>query len=370
VRHGSKSGMYFRMLYRAAMLRKGQAISALVAILVAAAAATAMLTLYVDVQTKLQREFRNFGANLVVQARAPQAFLPQELQAIDAAVSNQGFAVPFAYAVARTQDDRAVVVAGTDFDLARKLNPWWSVSNWPHSQGDAVVGTRASRAVGKSGAPFTLTFQGHPISLAPAGIVSTGGGEDSRVYVSLPEFQAWTGLRPGTVEIAASGTPAEVNALLQKLQRGLSAADVHAVRQVTEGEANILGKTRATLLCSTAFIVVTAALCVLATLMGWVFDRRRDFAIMKALGASDLLIALFVTGEAAILACVGALGGFAAGVAIAALIGRVNFNAPVSPQFGIFPAVLAGCLAVTLVATLLPLRLLRGIQPAMILRGE
>jgi ABC-type lipoprotein release transport system permease subunit len=32
--------------------------------------------------------------------------------------------------------------------------------------------------------------------------------------------------------------------------------------------------------------------------------------------------------------------------------------------------VLIGCLLVTLIATLLPLRLLRHIQPAMILRGE
>jgi putative ABC transport system permease protein len=142
------------------------------------------------------------------------------------------------------------------------------------------------------------------------------------------------------------------------------------VRQVTEGEANVLGKTRSTLLSSAAFIVCTAALCVLATLMGWVFDRRRDFAIMKALGASDRLIAMFVAGEAAVLAFAGAILGFAAGSGIATWIGRVNFHAPVTPRLSVFPPVLAGCLAVTLLATLLPLQLLRRMQPAMILRGE
>jgi len=45
----------------------------------------------------------------------------------------------------------------------------------------------------------------------------------------------------------------------------------------------VLGKTRSTLLAATSLIILTAALCVLSTLMGWVFDRRRDFAIMKAL---------------------------------------------------------------------------------------
>jgi putative ABC transport system permease protein len=142
------------------------------------------------------------------------------------------------------------------------------------------------------------------------------------------------------------------------------------VRQVTEGEANILGKTRSTLLWSSAFIVFIAALCVLATLMGWVFDRRRDFAIMKALGASDRLIAAFVSGEAAILGLTGGVIGFAAGFGIAEWIGRVNFHAPVALRLSVLPPILIGCIAVTLLATLLPLRLLQTIQPAMILRGE
>jgi putative ABC transport system permease protein len=362
--------MYFRMLYRAAMLRKGQAGAALTAIIVAAAAATAMLNLYVDVQAKLRKEFRNFGANIVVQAKSQQGFTPEELQALKAAVGDHGLAVPFSYVVARDEREQAVVAVGADFNLARKLNPWWSVSAWPTVAGQALVGVRAERVLGASDKPFTLSFNGKRVPLQQAGTVRTGAGEDSRVYIAMPEFQAWTGLPPTVIEIAASGTPDEVSALLHKLQQTLPSADVHAVRQVTEGEANVLGKTRSTLLSSAAFIVCTAALCVLATLMGWVFDRRRDFAIMKALGASDGLIAMFVAGEAAALACVGAVAGFAAGIGIAALIGRLNFNAPISPQFRVFPAVLIGALTVTLVATLLPLRLLRRIQPAMILRGE
>ena len=369
MRRGSKTAMYFRMLFRAAMLRKGQATSALVAVIVAAAAATGMLNLYVDVQAKLQKEFRNFGANIVVQAKSGESFRADDLMTIEAIMGNRGLAVPFSYAVARTESDQPLVVAGTDFSLVRKLNPWWAVTDWPHGPGQALVGVRAVRLLPANGA-FSLTFQGRAIHLNYAGTLRTGAGEDSRVFLSLAEFKAWIGLSPSVVEIAASGPPDEVNSLLQRLQSNLPTADVHAVRQVTEGEANILGKTRSTLVSSAAFIVVTAALCVLATLMGWIFDRRRDFAIMKALGASDFLISLFVAGEAAALACAGATLGFFAGLGIAYFIGRVNFNAAVSPRFSIFPEILLGCLAVTLIAALLPLRLLRRIQPAMILRGE
>jgi len=369
IRHGSRSAMYFRMLFRAAALRKGQAVAALTAIVVAATAATAMLNLFVDVQAKLRKEFRNFGANLVVEAKSG-GLAPEEISAIQAAVSGHGLAVPFAYTVARDEKDRPIVVAGTEFELVRRLNPWWAVSSWPQASGQVLVGVRAARLLTSGNASFRLNFQGHRVRVSPKGTVRTGAGEDSRVYMSLQDFQAWTGIAPSVVEIAASGPPEAVTSLLQRLQQTLPGADVRAVRQVTEGEANVLGKTRSTLLSSAAFIVCTAALCVLATLMGWVFDRRRDFAIMKALGASDSLIAMFVAGEAAVLAFAGAILGFASGSGIAAWIGRANFHAPVAPRLSVFPQVLAGCIVVTLLATLLPLQLLRRIQPAMILRGE
>jgi putative ABC transport system permease protein len=362
--------MYFRMLLRAAMLRRMQAASALTAVVVAAAAATAMLNLYVDVQAKLRREFRNFGANIVVQAAEGKTFSADELNSINSAVSGRGLAVPFAYTVARTVNDEPIVVAGTDFGLVKKLNPWWSVSSWPSSPAQALVGIRAAKVLDTGGAPFILIYDGHRLQITAAGTVQTGAGEDSRAYISLEDFRSWTGLNPSVVEIAANGTPTEIGALIRDLQTKLPSAAVRPVRQITEAEANILGKTRSTLLSSSGFIVLTAGLCVLATLMGWVFDRRRDFAIMKALGASDRLIAMFVSGEATILAIVGASIGFLCGVGIAAWIGRTNFDAPIAPRLSLLPPVLAGALAVTLVSTLLPLRLLRRIHPAMILRGE
>lgn len=369
-RQSTGTPMFLRMLARAAVLRKGTALSALLALIVAAAAATAMLNLFVDVQTKLRKEFRGFGANVVVEAKDGATFTPDNLRQIESVVGGHGLAVPFAYAVAHTERDQPVVVAGTDFGLAQKLNPWWAVSSWPNVSGQALLGIRAARIITPVGAPFTLAYQGRTIRLSPAGTVQTGAGEDSRVYSSLQDFQSWTGLQPSVVEIAAYGSAAEVSSLLATLQAALPGADVRPVRQVTEAEADILGKTRSTLLWSAVFIVCTAALCVLATLTGWLYDRRHDFAIMKAIGASDRVIALFVSGEAAVLACGGALLGFVVGTGIAAWIGRVNFHAPVAPRLIILPPVLAGCLVVTLIATLLPLRLLRQIQPAMILRGE
>jgi putative ABC transport system permease protein len=365
-----QTSMFLRMLVRAAVLRRGRALSALLAVIVAAAAATAMLNLYVDVQAKLQREFRNYGANVIVMAKEGAKMPADALHSVDAALAGRGIAVPFGYVVARTPDGQSVVVAGTNFEEVRKLNNWWAVTQWPQRPQAALLGTRAQAAVSPQGQPFDLSFQGHTLRLSPAGTVHTGAAEDSRIYISLQDFRAWTGLEPSTIEIAASGTTAEINAVMQKLGEAVPAADVRPVRQIVEGQAHVLGKTRATLLFASILIILTAALCVLSTLIGWVSDRRRDFAIMKALGASGRLLNSFFAAEAAALGLVGAVIGYGIGIAVAMWIGRVNFQASVVPRLSVFPVVVLGSVAVALLAAVVPISLLRRVQPAMILRGE
>jgi len=367
---GPHRSMFLRMLVRAAILRRGRAASALFAMVVAAAVATAMLNLYVDVQAKLRREFRNYGANIILVGKDGASLPADALARVDSGLAGRGVAAPFGMIVARTGDGQPIVVAGTDFDRVRQLDRWWSVSNWPSDPRQALIGVRAMAAVTPKNQPFDLSFQGKLLRVTPAGTVQTGAAEDSRIYLSLSDFESWTGVQPETIEVAANGSPEEISGMMNQLAQAIPAADVRPVRQIMEGEARVLGKTRATLLAAAAMIILTAALCVLSTLIGWVFDRRRDFAIMKALGASGRLLNGFFAAEAAALGAMGAMIGFVVGIGIAAWIGRVNFHAPVVPRLSVLPLVLAGSMAVTLISAILPISLLRRVQPAVILRGE
>jgi putative ABC transport system permease protein len=368
-RSGGRHAMFFRMLMRATMVKPGRVISALVAVVVAASVATAMMNLYVDVQAKLRKEFRSYGANVVV-APDGQTLPADALSRVESVLGNRGTAVPFAYAVARTDKGAPVVVAGTDMERVRKLDSWWSVTAWPRVANSALIGTRAAAVVSPDNKPFALAFENRKLKLTPAGTLSTGAAEDSRVYLDLKEFTVWTGVQPSLIEIGASGTADEINGIIGQLAKALPAAEVRPVRQIVEGEARVLGKTRAALLAAVIMIILTAALCVLATLTAWVLDRRRDFAIMKALGASERLVNGFFAAEAAGLGAIGAVIGFAIGIGVAAWIGRVNFHAAVVPRFEVFPVVFAGSVAVALISAVLPISLLRRVQPATILRGE
>src|SRR5262249_44839072 len=160
---------------------------------------------------------------------------------------------------ARTTDGQPIVVAGTDFEKVKQLDRWWQVSAWPGTTGgdthSSLVGVRALPLVSPKDQPFDLSFQNRTLHVTAAGSVQTGAAEDSRIYLSLNDFVNWTGVQPSTIEVAASGSPEDVAGIMTQLMQAIPSADVRPVRQIMEGEARVLGKTRATLLAAAALII-------------------------------------------------------------------------------------------------------------------
>jgi putative ABC transport system permease protein len=362
--------MLLRLMLRSATVRRGRTLLTLLAIAVAAGVSTALLNLYVDMQAKLHREFRSYGANVIVTAREGASLPADTLSTIERELAGRGTAVSVAYAAVHTPGGSPVVVAGVDLERARKLDTWWSVSGWPSTPNSALIGVRALAALSPKAEPFDLVFDGRTLHLSVGGTLQTGGPEDSRVYLSQNDFAAWTGLQPSVIEIAVTGTPQAINEFTQRLGGLIPSAEVQPVRQIVEAEARVFDKTRSALAASVALIIVTAFLCVLATLISSVLDRRKDFAVMKALGASQRTANLLFAGESASLGAVGALVGYIAGVGAASLIGKINLHAGIEPRWSIFPIIVGGSIAMTLLTAAIPISILNRIHPAVILKGE
>jgi putative ABC transport system permease protein len=108
----------------------------------------------------------------------------------------------------------------------------------------------------------------------------------------------------------------------------------------------------------------------IATFTSSVMERRKDFAVMKALGASNRMVNFLFAAEASLLALAGAAGGYVLGCGLAFWIGKANFDSAIWPQPLLVVPVLLGSMALALLASTAPLRLLQQIQPAGILRGE
>lgn len=360
-----------RILQRSLLHRRARSFSALVALTVSAGVATALLTLYADLDAKLHHEFRGFGANIVITAPAASSLPANALIQVKQAAGDDALVAAFGYAVATTDRGTPVVVAGTDFTAVKKLNAWWSVDAWPaeNDANAALLGQRAANFVADEH-EVKLTFAGKPLVFYGAGRLKTGGDEDSRIYMPMPSFSAWTGAGVSVIEVQVPGGAAKVEAAMTRLQRILPGMDVQPVRQLVEGESRIVDRTHTLMYAAVLLIALTVGVSVLATLSASVLERRRDFALMKALGGSQMqLISLFLL-EALLLALAGVVAGFVVGSALAWAISEGNFGTATLPRLQVLPIVLLLNVAIAVMAALFPARVLRGLQPAGLLKGE
>lgn len=350
------------LLRRSLIYRKARSLSALIALTVSAGVATALLTLYADLDAKLHHEFRSFGANIVVNGTA-------DLAAAQKAAGPDANVAQFAYAVATTDRGTPVVVVGVDFGSVRKLDSWWQVASWPTGTDQALLGERAAQFIGDEKS-VTLTYAGKSVTFAGGGRLKTGGDEDSRIYISQTAFQSWTNVAPSVLEIQIPGGAASVEAAIARLKSALPGADVQPVRQLVEGESSIVDKTHTLMFAAVILIALTVACSVLATLSASVLERRRDFALMKALGSSQgQMMGLFLA-ETLLLAAGGVVAGYVLGSVAAWVISEVNFSTSSLPRAAVLPMVLALNVVIAAIAAFLPLRVLRGLEPAALLKGE
>jgi len=361
--------LFLRLLFKAAWVRKDRALTALISVAVVATIATAALTIYSDLEGKLSREFRGFGANVIV-TKAQGSLAADELNAMSSTLAGKGMVVPVAYAIATAPDGSRVVVGGADLRALRELNSWWSIRPVEGSSGKAWVGSRAASLVTPANGKFKITFGSHSAEIQPELIFLSGSDDDSRIYLDLGEFTALTGVQPNTALVRVEGKPQEIRNAIERLGASLPQAEVKPVRQITQAQISVVGKTRSVVLAASAVVVVLIMLCMVATFTSSVLERRKDFAVMKALGASNKTVNFLFAAEAASLSLVGAAGGYIVGSGIAFWIGKANFDAAILPQPVLLLPVLLGSVMLALIASTAPLRLLQQIQPAGILRGE
>jgi putative ABC transport system permease protein len=231
------------------------------------------------------------------------------------------------------------------------------------------VGARVDETI-THGSDLQLSFGKASAVIKPAGFFHSGSDDDSRVYIPLEDFVRLTSIQPNTALVRIEGKPQQIQDAVARLSVALPAAEVKPVRQVTQAQTSVVGKTRSVVLASSAAVVVLIMLCMVATFTGSVLERRKDFAVMKALGASNRTVNFLFASEAALLALAGSATGYVLGCGVAFWIGKANFDAAILPQPMLLFPVLLGSVVLALIASTAPLRLLQQIQPAGILRGE
>ena len=404
---GGSRRLGWRILGRSLSLKRPQALVTLLSLTIGAAVAAMLLNLYGDAQAKMTREFRAFGANLILSpsGMARESGDPAEVQdSLDASLMNEDVleeirrtgsearritAVGILHAVARARNatDRSalgdsgdpVIVVGTDFTLLHQLYPAWRLSP------TAAVGGLSEAVIGEQVAEQLFLERGDDLELEIgvggastqirakiAAIVSTGGPEDGQVFLPLSRLQEALEIDGGIslAELRVDGSTQEIEAVAARIADAFPKLDVRPVREIVYSEGQVLNTVRWLLLTLTMIILAITALCLIATITAIVLERQREIGLMKALGASDRLLMGFFLAEVGVLASAGSLVGFGLGAILSRFLGVQLFGIPLDLHWPALPWVVLTTVVVALGAAWSPVRVVRRIRPAVVLKGE
>lgn len=430
----TNTGMFFRMLLSAVFRRRSRAVMAVVASLVDAATLSCLAMICIAVPQQMNQEMRAYGANLIVTPLADSengksgiddAMVEHTTEMVSAKGSEK-------HATYRYENVRVnaapYVMAGVNPAQVRNLNHHWVVDgSWP-SAGKVLVGRDVADAMGlKVGGSITIGYRasdnaassgqasqpgtdgtdgtaqsgtggtsdgqtssgstgaqqtqnGHVSSdimdtsgteFRVAGIVDTGGSEDSIIYALAGDVDKLTGSTRGVDVIEYSSGASDLTALVNSIN-DMTSMHVKA-QQVTKITAS---DTRVITMLQTLFWIVSLVVLVFTlvgvgtTISSIVSQRRNEIGLRKALGASSHAIGVEFYVESAVYGLLGGLLGTATGYGMARWLCATVFERSIGFNWWLAVVSVVFSALVAVVASIPPVHRATRIDPAVVLREE
>ena len=373
-----KLKMYFTMVTNALLRRKLRMFIALLAVAIGATIISGMITVYKEVPEQMGREFRAYGANLLLlpasgtttmqEAKLPAVY--QKLQGHEIVGS-----APFLYERLKINES-PVLVGGTDFDMVKKVSPYWQINGaMPSADKEILLGYElAEKFQAKPGEKIILALGDgsweSPFTVS--GIVRTGGKEEQFAYMDLQSLQEIVN-KPGIIsmaQVSVVANAAELDAFTRQMAEEEPSIHPQTVKQIASSEQTVLGKLQALVLLVTVVVLLLTLVCVGTTMTEVVSERRREIGLKKALGADNRNIAAEFFGESCMLGLLGGILGTVCGYLFAQAVGTNVFGRSLHLSIPIAVMSVVLSIVVTAIATMLPVRPAVKVEPAIVMRGE
>ena len=193
---------------------------------------------------------------------------------------------------------------------------------------------------------------------------------NSVAFVSIDDFRAMRGGAPiisfALVRVTDGRSAEGVAAEIERLVPGVTAQSrpdfvAQERRIVTDMSADVIS-----IMSVVGFVVALAVVAL--TVYVATLSRRRDYGVLKALGAPNRVLYRVVLVQAAVSVAVGFAIGLAFTAVLAFVIGRTDMNLELAitasslAKVGTFAAAIAG------LAAILPIRQVAGVDPAVVFR--
>ena len=375
--------MFWRIVRRLFAAQRGRLLVILLALGASAALTAALLNLQVDARDRLTKEFRVFGANIIVAPRntkssAGAVILDESIvNKVRQSLPPRASADSYLYLVASVSAANSAqpvnaVIAGKRTERIDQSALKSTIAT-PHDNTNlCLVGFKAAQQLNlQPGATLTLKNDKREEVCTSEIADSRGDAQDSQIVVNLDAAQRLASL-PGKVsliQVSVPGTPREIREYISTLAQNIPAADVHGLRQFTEAEAKIYTRVSGLLTATTALVLALTGLCVMAAMTNVAMERKNDVGLMKAIGGATRRVLRLFLAEAALLGLAGGMVGAAAGLLLSIWLGKTVFGVAARPRLIVYPVSVALTILVAIVSSY-PLRRLANISPASVFRGE
>ena len=371
--------MFWRIVRRLFVAQRGRLLVILLALGAGAALTAALLNIQVDARSRLTKEFRAFGTNVIVAPRdASASSMPGVLLDEDIVKQVREFHAPpqssassnlyvVADASTSSRHSSKVVIAGKRSEFRTGL------SGGPAKKEEAcTVGTKVAQQLQlRPGDSLRLRSSGREETCTATLAAARGDEEDNQISMTLESAQRLCVL-PGKIslmQLNISGTPREIREYIAALARNVPSADVHGLRQFTDAEAKIYNRISGLLTATIVLVLALTGLCVMAAMTNVAMERKNDVGLMKAIGGATRRVMRLFLAEAALLGLAGGVIGGATGLLLSIWLGKSVFGVAARPRLIVYPVSVALTIVVAVISSY-PLRRLANISPASVFRGE
>ena len=377
----NKNKFYLKMIMTSLARRRARMLTALLAIAMGATILSGLVTIYYDIPRQMGKEFRSYGANmLVIPTNPDKKITNDQLDEIKSLIPSGKLVgqAPYIYTNAKI-NEQPYMLAGTDLKGAKENSPYWLIDgSWPEKSREVLIGNEVSKALElKEGDKIIINTpkvngEGSiDTNFVVSGVVTTGGKEEDLIFMSIDDIsQLVKDKNFDVVEYSIEAEQNELSKIVSNISQKDASLTPQMVKRVTASQDIVLNKLQALVFIVTIIVLFIMMICVSTTMMAVVTERRKEIGLKKALGATNSSVIVDFLGEGAFLGVFGGLLGVALGYIFANRVSISVFARKVSFLPLLVPMTIIVCIVITIVASLIPVSKTVDIDPALVLRGE
>ncbi|MBI1884340.1 MAG: ABC transporter permease [Chlamydiae bacterium] len=370
-----KFKMFLKLCFASISHQKGKSALMMIVSVMAVAVTTSLLGLIYDVRLQMQKELMAFGPNFKVQPQwntIGNMISWAQYDEIEKMFFRPDAIICPVLAGVVLWKDRSQLIEGVLLDAYQKISKHWIVEGtWPNKPGEVLVGEKVAQKFHlKLGE--TLTFDQSSQAFLIRGFFRSGTREEEKIVFSMKGAQKIL-----KEEKNFSFVFARLNNSLQELENLSENIEKHfpdlkavPIRRVSLAEGAILDRIGSLVGWVNILILMVAALALMATSTVLVDERREEFGLQRALGASPAQLMRLFYMETFLSAFIVSPLGFLLGFWGLKILAYEVFSAQATFRWEMVPVILIVLMVVILLGESVAVRRIATLEPAMVLKGE